>query len=410
MAVYHYQGIRKDGKTVKGVVDAASVREANHRLKSDGIYPTELNESSGASSSQGIFRRGSLHFFRSRTPSEQEKIVFTRQLGSLVSAGFPVFEALQAVEGQLQQGVLRVMVAEMRSGVSEGGALSDVLSNYPHIFPRYYINLIKAGENSGSLDAVLERLGRVMEEQQRLRSKMVSAMIYPAIMSVVGIFILAFLMTVVVPGVVQVFQDSNQALPWMTRSLLWASEFIAAWGWFLGAAVILTTLLLRAWVQTRKGRILFEKLLFSLPLVHQFIQTLATFRVAQTLEMLLRSGVPMIRSIRIAGNVSGFILIEEAMDEVSRQVSKGDALAQAMRETGYFPDLMLRMVDAGETTGSLESMLTRIAGDHNEQIQRTMERVMHMVEPVIVLIMGAVVGYVVIAVLLPIFEMNQLIQ
>ncbi|MBF0429205.1 MAG: type II secretion system F family protein, partial [Magnetococcales bacterium] len=250
----------------------------------------------------------------------------------------------------------------------------------------------------------------VMEEERRIRSRLVSAMIYPSVMMVVGGIILVFLVSVVVPKVTVVFKESQQVLPLVTRSLLAVSDFVREWGVVAGIGLGVGVVLFSWWAKSTKGRPVMERLLWKVPLLGDFFSQIATMRVCQLLGLLLRSGVPVITSLQVTADVTGFVTIRSGMLEVARAVERGESLAEALERSGYFQGLAVRMIQAGERAGNLESMLDRAAQLYREEIEHALERLMHMVEPVIILVMGSVVGYVVVAVLLPIFEMNQFVK
>ncbi|MBT8006486.1 MAG: type II secretion system inner membrane protein GspF [Gammaproteobacteria bacterium] len=410
MAVFRYKGMKPSGKEVNGLLDAASEREARQQLKNQDIYLTEFREDSLSSAQKSSTKSSVWNLSWGKKTSAQERIVFTRQLATLLSAGFPLVEALKAVEEQIKTGYLRQVITELRSAVVEGQALSTVMSRFPVVFPAYYFNLVRAGESGGALETVLEQLAEVMEAQAAMRSKLISAMIYPLIMAVSGFLILVFLMSVVVPRVVQVFQDTQQVLPLITRSLLAISDFFVAWGVLLIIGLMISTLLFSLWAKSEKGRPRFERILFRTPFVGTMMTRIITLRITQTLALLLRSGVQVIESLQITADATGFVTMQEELGKVSRSVAQGGALSAAMEKTNRFPSLALRLIQAGESSGKLEEMLERAAKIYEEEIRRVNERMMSMIEPMIVLLMGGVVAYVVVAVLLPIFEMNTLIR
>ncbi|GAB0056534.1 Type II secretion system protein F [Candidatus Magnetaquicoccaceae bacterium FCR-1] len=412
MAVFRYEGMRAGGgRTVKGVLDADTERDARRLLKQQEIYPTLLERLEGSETSKRSPRRWS--FKRGAPlPPMREKIVFTRQMASLLAAGFPVMEVLSSVEEQIRTGPFREVVATIRNDVGEGLSLSEALGRHERIFPPLYVSLVRAGERGGggALDTIFERLAVVMEEERRIRARLISAMIYPAVMAIVGGMILIFMMTVVVPKVTTVFKETQQALPMVTRSLLAISDYLRDWGVWSAVALVIGMLVLAGWARSSKGRARLEGVWWRVPLLGELLSSVATMRVCQLLGLLLKSGVPVIGSLQVTADATGFVTVRSGMLEVAKAVERGDSLAEALERTGHFQGLAIRMIKAGERSGSLEAMLERAARLHREEIEQTLERLMHLVEPVIILVMGGVVGYVVVAVLLPIFEMNQFIK
>ncbi|MBF0426027.1 MAG: type II secretion system F family protein [Magnetococcales bacterium] len=409
MTVFRYQGMRGGGKKVKGVVNADSDRDARHLLRQQGIFPTLLERETPASAKE---HKGWQPLVRRYRPPIRERIVLTRQLATLLAAGFPMIEALATVEQQIHDAPLRTVVAGIRNAVSEGQSLSAALGQHAHIFPPLYLSLVRAGEQGGggALEGVLARLATVMEEERRLRARLQSAMIYPTVMAVVGGIILIFLVAVVIPKVTVLFRESRQVLPLATRSLLAISDFVREWG-VLAAIGGVAAMLLVSWsTRSTPRRLRIERLVWRVPVFAGVLSRLVTLRVCQLLGLLSRSGVPVVTSLQVTADATGFSYARTRLLEAARAVEQGESLATAMEQTGCLQELALRMIRAGEQAGNLESMLDRAAQLYQEEIEQTIERLMHLVEPTIILVMGGVVGYVVVAVLLPIFEMNQLIR
>ncbi|MBF0164629.1 MAG: type II secretion system F family protein [Magnetococcales bacterium] len=412
MAVFRYEGMRAGGgRKVKGVLDADTERDARRLLKQQEIYPTILERLEGGEAPKQSQRRWSFKG-RAPLPPMRERIVFTRQMASLLAAGFPVMEVLSSVEEQIRTGPFREVVATIRNDVGEGLSLSEALARHERIFPPIYVSLVRAGERGGggALDTIFERLALVMEEERRIRARLISALIYPSVMAIVGGMILIFMMTFVVPKVTTVFKETQQALPMVTRSLLAISDFLRDWGVWSAVALLIGLLVMAGWARSAKGRTGLERFWWRMPLLGELLSAVATMRVCQLLGLLLKSGVPVIGSLQVTADATGFVTVRSAMLEVAKAVERGDSLADALERSGCFQGLAIRMIKAGERSGSLEAMLERAARLHREEIEQTLERLMHLVEPVIILVMGGVVGYVVVAVLLPIFEMNQFIK
>lgn len=413
MAVFQYVGLRAgDEKEVRGVLDADSEREARRLLKAKNIYPTRL-EQTGAGGGSRPEKRQSIAdriFSRRYRPGKEELIVFTRQLAGLLEAGFSLVDALRSVEGQLGSPAARGMVVDIRNAVVEGKSLFSALSLYPDVFSNVYRNLVQAGETSGALERVLERLAEILENQQKLRGRLLSAAIYPVILLATGTGVVAFLVTVVVPKLAVLFENSKQTLPPITRSLLALSNFMTEWGGALVFFLLVLSILFGLWIRTVPGKLRFERFLFKIPMAGKFLSQLLALRLCQTLEMLLSSGVTIMKSLQVAAGTSGFSLMEESMKAVVRSVGQGDGLAESLQRTGLMPEIALRMIMTGEQAGNLESMLRRVVKMNDDAVQRSTARLMNFMEPIIVLVLGAIVTYVVVAALLPIFEMNRLIR
>ncbi len=324
----------------------------------------------------------------------------------MLDAGFPLLEALNLVHEQLPVGKLKDAVLSIRTDVSEGKSLSQALGEYPQYYNAFYINLVKAGEMSGSLSAVLFRLATTLEVRQELRSKMISALIYPSIMLLTSIGVVVFLLVVVIPNVTQLFIDAEHALPGATAFLIVLSQFLSEWGWLLLIVIVTSMVGMSVFVKTPRGRNWMESALLKFSLTKQLV----TQRVSETLALLLESGVTIILALDITAKSTGFSRVEFGLREVSKKVAQGDGLADSLQAVGYFPHLDLRMIHAGELSGNLEKMLRRVADGESQNLSQATERFMGILEPVIVLFMGLVVGFVAIAVMLPIFEMNQLIS
>lgn len=412
MAVFRYAGIRSaNGKETKGILDAESERDARRVLRKRSIYPTQIARLEQAREQTGDKRWRWNPWGRGYVPPMREKIVFTRQMATLLDAGFPVVDALQGVEEQIgSDEPLRGVVAGIRSGVREGQAFSDALGRFPRIFSEVYVSLVRAGEQGGALNVVFERLAQVMEAESRMKGRLVTAMIYPVIMVMVGGLILYFLLAVVVPKVVTVFAESQQVLPAVTRLLLAISSFFQVWGGVTFLLLAVAVALFMAWGRSKRGRPRMERLLLAIPFVGGFWLRVVTLRISQLLSLLLGSGVPIVSSLKITADTTGMVVLRDDMLKVAQAVERGESLADAMHQTGRFPGLAVRMVQAGERAGNLESMLDRVTALYREDVERISERLMHLVEPLVILVMGSVVAFVVVAVLLPIFEMNQMIH
>lgn len=409
MSVFHYQGLgAATGKVTKGILDAQSERDARRILREKGVFATELYHAKQTMEKRRTKGQSWLGFRSRQTVPVREQIIFTRQMATLLNAGFSVVDALTGVEEQIgTEESMRGVVMKLRSGIREGESLSEVLSHFPGIFNHVYVSLVGAGEQGGALGSVLEKLAMVMETQERTKSRLTGMMIYPALLVIVGIAISYFLMTVIVPQVAGVFEDRNQALPWLTQVLLFSSHFLREWGLVVVMIVLAILFFAGTWAQSPRGRRHLEKLLLATPLLGLFIMQVMAMRFSEVAGLLIRGGVPIVKCLRVTSETVGMIVLKEQIVRASLSVEQGESLAEALSAMGMLPKLALRMIQTGEKSGNLEMMLERVRLYYQEEVDRTSDRLMQLLEPVVILIMGSVIGVIVIAVLLPIFEMNR---
>jgi len=344
----------------------------------------------------------------------------TRQLASLLKAGMPLVPALSAMVEQLQstgskknrwrQGgdlSLADLVRKIRDKVNTGTSLSRALSDYPDIFGPLFTHMVSAGEAAGTLEEVLSRLADTLERRSRLLSQLKAALVYPTLMAIVAVAVVVFLLAYVVPGLTAVFLEMNRSLPWPTRGLISISEFVKQYWmalWVVGFVVVLG---LSAAVRTRRGKALYDDLQLSLPWIGPLILKAEIGRVARTLGTLLGSGVPVLRALDITGRLLRNGRMERAWVDVADAVRTGDTLSHAVRRTGMFPPLVYHLVATGETSGSVEQGLVQVADMYDNDVQTTVKTLASLVEPIVLLVMGLVVGFIVLAILLPIFDINQ---
>jgi general secretion pathway protein F len=403
MGVFAYQGVRADGRAARGVVEADSPRAARGRLRAQGIFPAEIWEEA-AREARSSFRWG-----RRRLALGELALLF-RQFAALVGSGMPVVPALAALEEQAERPYLKKVLTGVRSQVNEGRSLSAALHDYPKVFPDLYRQLIAAAEASGALDRVLSRLADVIEQQRALRTRLFAALTYPAFMLLVGVSIVGTLLAYVVPKVIRVFQESHQALPWPTRLLLHLSNFLADYGLLLaGVAAVLVWLTLRHF-RTGDRRVTRDRWLLRMPLLGRLLQRTVGARFARTMALLLQSGVPAVPSLRMTAEVLGNHAAAQALRAAAEDVAQGASVAAALRGCALFPPLLLHMVRAGEQSGELDSMLDSAAATYEADVQAALMAMTSVLEPVMIVLMGLAVGFIVLAILYPIFEMNQLIH
>jgi len=401
MAVFAYRGLTSDGRTVRGVVDADSARGARARLRRDGIFPTSIDEERD---------RGATVRVAGGRVRPADLALVSRQLGTLVGAGMPVVEALGAVSEQTERPAMARVLSHVRDAVTQGQSLADALAAHPSVFPSLYVGMVRAGEAAGALDLVLDRLAGYTESQARIRAKVRGALAYPVLMTVVSLGIVAFLLGFVVPRVTRIFAEQKQTLPFLTRLLLGISNAVADGWWLIVLALAAATAALLVSLRSPEGRLRLDRRLLTMPLVGPVATRIAVARFSRTLSTLLANGIPLLPALDVAGEVTGNAALTEAVGRARTAIREGQGLAGPLRESGLFPPLLVHMVAVGERSGELESMLDKAAAAYEQEIEGTLSTATAVLEPLLIVVMGGIVLFIVLAILLPIFEINALVR
>lgn len=407
MAVYAYKGVDARGKSVKGVRDADNAKSLRNVLRRDGILATEILEQSEAArkAARDIdFKR----FFQ--RVSQLDVGVATRQLSVLLRSGVPLVEALTALIDQLEQPELKNAFSDTRNQVNEGSTLADALKAHPKLFPSLYTNMVAAGEASGTLEEVLGRLAEFLDDQARLQSKVKGALAYPVVMAVVVILILFLMMSVVVPKVTGIFENFNQTLPWYTRLLIFVSDIFSNYWWLIGGLLIAGVYWFRRWKASEKGRKKWDLFVLDLPLFGPLLTMVAVARFARTLATLLASGVPVLTAMDITRNVLGNTELMRVVEDARASVREGEGIAKPLRQAGRFPPIVTHMIAVGERSGQLEEMLLHVADAYDQQIEVRVGALTSILEPLLIVVMGGVVGGIAFAILMPLLQLNEMIQ
>ncbi|SFR43989.1 general secretion pathway protein F [Marinobacter daqiaonensis] len=402
MPAFDYKALDRRGKQAQGVLEADSARAVRQQLREKGMAPLSVEparekQARGASFS----RRGSL--------SAADLALVTRQLATLIQSGIPIEQALSAVAQQSDKPAMKSMLIAIRAKVMEGYTLADSLAEYPRAFPRLYRSTVAAGEHAGHLDLVLNRLADYTEARQEARQKIQLAAIYPIILTFVALAIVVFLLTYVVPDIIEVFVKQGQELPALTQAMLAASDFLTTWGIWLLLALIIAAVAFRMSLRTEANRRRFHKALLDIPLIKGMVRGVNTARYASTLSILTTSGVPLVEAMRIAGEVLGNDHLRARLRDAAQKVSEGGSLNKALEQTGYFPPMMLHMIASGESSGELDSMLERTARMQENTLQSKIAAMVGLFEPMMLLVMGVVVLIIVLAIMLPILNMSNLV-
>lgn len=405
MGAFEYTALDARGREKRGVLEGDAARQIRQQLREQGWVPLTVEEVAQREAKE----RKRIAFLR-RGISATELALITRQLATLVRAGLPLEECLRAVSQQADKGRLKSMLLAVRSRVMEGHSLAVGLSDFPHVYPELYRTTVEAGEQSGHLDGVLERLADYTESRQQLRQKIQLAVFYPALLTVVAILVVGGLMTYVVPQVVQVFENIGQELPPLTRGLIAVSDFLRNNGLVLLVLLVLVIIGFSYLLRNIGVRRRFHKVLLAIPLVSRLERGLNTGRFARTFSILTASGVPVLESMRISAQVMSNLPMREAVTEATARVREGAGISAALERSGYFPPMTVQLIASGEASGKLEEMLERAAINQEREIETLIAALLGLFEPLLILFMGSVVLVIVLAILLPIFDLNQLIQ
>lgn len=403
MPAFRYEAADATGKTDKGVIEADSARQARTLLRARGLTPL-LVDALGA---QATKRSGST--FGKRL-SAQENALVTRQLASLLVAGLPLDEALAALADQAERAYGGELLAAIRAEVLGGSSLSVALAQHPKDFPDIYRALVSAGEHSGNLGLVLSRLADYIESRNALTSKIKLAFTYPAIVTVVAFAIVIFLLSYVVPQVVSVFANTKQKLPTLTIIMLWLSDFVRNWGWLAAIVLVAIGVLIRNLLKQPALRLSWHKWLLTAPLFGKLVRGYNTARFASTLAILTSAGVPILRGLQAAGETLNNVALKTNVEDASTRVREGTSLARALAAQNQFPPVLVHLIRSGEATGNLPAMLERAAQGEAQELERRTLFLTGLLEPALILTMGVVVLLIVLAVLMPIIEINQLVH
>lgn len=407
MPVYEYEALLSSGRKNKGIIDAESEAAVRSRLRSEGKFPVKISLSKTKTELGGEGGLGRVVLFERIKAAEIH--LFTRQLATLLGAGIPLDSALNSIIDQAEKASLKKALAQVKESVSEGETLSRAMQRFDKLFPNMYVNMVRAGEASGALDIVLAKLADFGEKQETLKAKLKAALIYPIFMAVVGAGILFILVTYIVPNITSVFDDMEQALPLPTIILINLSSFLQNYWWVILLVFASLFILLRMAVRRKTGKFVWDMVKLRVPLFGIVIRKSVAARFASTMESLLGSGVGIIDALEIVKRIIDNVHVSAVIDQAIEDINKGRSMAHALSGTPWFPPMYVQMVAVGETSGQLEEMLGKVAEASERDVESAVLGMTSLIEPVMIVSMGLVVGLIVLSILLPIFEMNQLI-
>ena len=407
MPVYQYAGVDRKGKKVSGIIDADGEKGARVKLRRQGVFPMSIVAEGAGKPKVGFASDINISQYFQRVKA-QDVAMMTRQMATLVGANIPLVDALAALKDQVENPKLRSIISQVREKVTEGTKLSDALKAHPKIFSNLYVNMVNAGENSGALGPVLTRLADFTEGQTQLRSKVIGAMIYPALMSSVGGVLMIALLTFVVPKVAKIFDDVNAVLPLPTRLLLIVSGALSNY-WYLFIIIVpVIVWAFKRYLKTPKGIAWWDRFLLKMPLFGKLNRMVVISRFTRTLSTLISSGVPLLSAMGIVKNIITNSVLRKVVEETVENVREGQSLAEPLKRSGEFPPIVTHMIAIGEKTGDLETMLSRVADAYDIQVDNTVSTLTTLLEPIMILVMAVVVGFIVMSILLPILQLNQL--
>ncbi len=401
MAVFEYKALNKSGRTIKGIIDASSVEEARDKLREQSLFPVDVNT---------IAQSSSGHTFMSfRRTNNEDVALFSHQLASLLKGGLPLLASLNAIAEQMSSHHLRRVVLGLAESVKEGKSFAESLALFNRVFSPIYVNMVKSGEETGSLADILFRISSLIRESISLRNKVRNALIYPMVIGFVGLGVLIFLMVVVVPTLSGLFEQMNRTLPPITMALINTSNFLKKY-WILILIAIVILIVAFIWMlHIKKMREKIDALKLKLPIIGEIMSKSLVANFARTISTLRRGGVTITNSLELAKDAVRNEVISNAIHQAKEDISRGDSMSKTLRRSGVFPPLFLHMIEVGEKSGNLEQMLDDISTSYEEEVTMALNRFTTLLEPLIIITMGLIVGIIAVSILLPIFEMNQMI-
>jgi general secretion pathway protein F len=408
--LYAYKGMTNAGKSTKGTLSAENLAAARARMRQDGIFLTDISETqqapqrSGRSQEEG--RGFSIDLSFLRTIPAMERAIATRQLSTLVGAGIPLVESLNALVQQIEHARLETVMGEVRDRVNEGASLADAMQHTGQ-FDTLFVSMIRAGEASGALDVVLERVADYLESQVSLSNKVSSILIYPAVMLLFAGLVVAALVTVVLPQITGLLLSLDQELPFYTRWIIAGSDFARNWWWAMLLGLVAFGFAFRAIIATERGRAVYDTVTLRLPIIGRIVRVLAIARFSRTLSTLLSSGVGIVQSLEISRHVANNKNIGDSIAKAQTSIVEGATLAAPLRASGEFPPLVTTMIEVGERSGEVDKMLIKVADTYDEQVENTISRLTALLEPMLILLMVGIVLVIILATLMPLMQITN---
>jgi len=402
MPVFEYKGLSRAGKNIRGTVDAENNRAARVKLKRDGVFVTDLvDKTKKQRKKKGKNKK------TSAVPIADMSNM-TRQLASLIKANIPLIDALGACSDQMENPTLKEVLSECKNAINEGSPFHRSLSKYPKIFDTIFVTMVEAGEMSGTLDVILMRLAEFKEDQAELNAKVKSALTYPIMMTAFMLIILAVMFVFVIPNMVSIFEDSDVKLPWYSLAVIDLSKFMVAYWWIVLGGFVGSIILFLQWKSSESGRPKWDAISLKLPISGKLVRMIAVSRFTRTLSTLLTGGVPMLNAMDIVRNVVDNSVLAAAIDKAADNIKEGESIAGPLKKSNEFPPIVIHMVGIGEKTGELEKMLNQVSDTYDFQVKNAVGGLTTVLEPLMIVIMGCVIGIIVFSLMVPMFKMSEI--
>ncbi|MFN0060400.1 MAG: type II secretion system inner membrane protein GspF [Planctomycetota bacterium] len=403
MPNFQYDALTTRGKSVRGTVDADTARDAREKLRRQDVRVTRMLRIESATKRDAGERR----FRLERRISPGTLAIFTRQLATLLRSGIHLSESLGALIEQVADRQIDLILRDIREKIVSGTGLAEAMSFHPLMFSDIYVNMVRAGEASGNLDTVLIRLAEYLQKQASLRGKIRNALTYPIVMVTVGLGVVTFLMSYVVPKITKILTSRKQALPWTTETLMLISDFFKNYWWMALIALLAAMVALRLFIGTEKGRFIYDTVLLRVPVIGNLFRKQAVSRFTITFSALLRSGLPALEALSIVSRVVNNSVMKRVLDKVSERIIEGTDIASPLKSSKIFPPMVAYMIAVGEQSGQLEEILDRISVAYEEEIDLSVQQLTSLIEPVIIILLAVVVGFIIMAVLMPLLQFNK---
>jgi len=404
MPFFQYKAVTADGKVIEGTLEAADHSTALARIQEQGQLPIRVSSDEEG----GLLGRELKFPWQKKRVAQKDLLIFTQELSALLGAGLPLDRTLTILGDLTENAYLSEIVKELLREIKGGKSLSEGLAMYPRVFPRLYINMVKAGEVSGSLDRILERIAEYLENAEELRNYFISSLIYPVILAIVGFGSITIMVTFVIPRFAEIFENAGAPVPLPMQIMLAFSGLVTGYWWLILGLLIVSAFIFRKWVNSEDGRLSWDKRKLNLPVIGSMLHRIEVSRFSRTLGTLLKSAVPLISSINIVREIVNNKVIASSMEDIKSGVKKGDGLARPIRESGVFPPFAVHLLEVGEETGRLDDMLLQIADTYDREMRTAIKRVTALFEPAMILLMGLIIGIMVVSMLYSILSINDL--